>query len=233
MARSSSADRALPDGAAGELALDRAAGELALDRAAGELALDRAAGELLLDVADRSIRAGLAGDPPPRPAPTEVPPPLGRPAATFVTLHVGEELNGCIGSIEATEPLVRSVARHARSAAFDDPRLPPLSAADYARLSIEISVLSPLTPVAASRRPQLLDALRPGVDGLVIDAGGRRAVFLPSVWATLVTPARFVWELFAKARLDPDYWGAEVRAWTFTVEKISGVGRGGGPATVR
>ncbi len=176
--------------------------------------------EVLLDIADRAILDGLGARPRTPVDDRTVPSALQRLAASFVTLHVHGELNGCIGTIEPVEPLAGSVARHAWAAAFDDPRLPPLRRVDYPHLTIAISVLSPVDPLAARSREELRDALRPGVDGLVLEAAGRRAVFLPSVWSSLATPDRFVAELFAKAGLDRRYWAPDVRAATFTVEHV-------------
>jgi hypothetical protein len=115
---------------------------------------------------------------------------------------------------------VLSVARHAWSAAFTDPRLPPLEYADYEDLDIAVSVLSPLSPIAARSRAILLSALRPGVDGLLIGSGSRRAVFLPSVWDELPDPEIFVDHLFRKAGLDPAWWPGDLTAFRFTAQKI-------------
>lgn len=201
--------------------------------ATGDRPIEGADIDLLIDVADGAICDGLAGRPPTLPDPDAMPAPLRRRAATFVTLHVDGELNGCIGSIDVTEPVSTGAARHAWSAAFDDPRLPPLRVGDYERLTIEVSVLSALVPTAASTSSELMESVRPGVDGLLIEAGRRRGVFLPSVWATLTTPRRFVAELFVKAGLDEARWHTDLRAWTFTADKVSGAPRPGGPATVR
>jgi len=207
------------------------------DRPADDAPADRPIGgadrDLLIGVADGAICDGLAGRPPTLPDPDAMPAPLRRRAATFVTLHVDGELNGCIGSIEATEPLSTGAARHAWSAAFDDPRLPSLRVGDYERLTIEVSVLSALVPTVAVTSGDLMETVRPGVDGLLIQAGRRRGVFLPSVWATLTTPRRFVTELFVKAELDPGGRRTDLRAWTFTADKVSGAPHPGGPATVR
>ena len=119
-----------------------------------------------------------------------------------MTLHVRGELNGCIGSIEPTEALGVSAARHAWSAAFADPRLPQLRWVDYEHLDISISVLSPLAPTPARSRAELLGALQPRRDGLVISSGGRRAVFLPSVWKQLPDADHFLDHLAAKAGID-------------------------------
>ena len=137
-----------------------------------------------------------------------------------MTLNVRGQLNGCIGSIEGVEPLGLAVARHAWSAAFTDPRLPPLHRVDYTHLDIEVSVLSPLSPLPADARNDLLGALRPGVDGLLIGAGSRRAVFLPSVWEQLPSADMFVDHLLRKAGLAPDVWPDDLRAQRFTAQKI-------------
>lgn len=178
------------------------------------------AGEQLLDVADRVIVAGLDHRRPLVPDPSGFHVDLHQELGAFVTLNVRGQLNGCIGSIEGVEPLGLAVARHAWSAAFSDPRLPPLRRVDYAHLDIEVSVLSPLSALPADARNDLLGALRPGVDGLLIGAGSRRAVFLPSVWEQLPSADMFVDHLFRKAGLAPDVWPDDLRAQRFTAQKI-------------
>ena len=185
----------------------------------------------LLDIADGVIVDGLMEQQPGVPQVTALPPALRRPAATFVTLTVAGALNGCTGTIEGIEPLGHAVARQAWSSAFTDPRLPPLRAADYGRLMIEVSVLSPLSPMTADSRHELLDQLQPSVDGLVIAAGGHRAVFLPSVWEQLPEPAEFLDRLQAKAGLPPHRWPPGLRAHRFMTQRFARrAGEQGGPA---
>jgi AmmeMemoRadiSam system protein A len=190
-----------------------------------DVAWDRPLGaahtELLLDIAERAIVDGLRHRHPTVPTREELPEELLRPTGTFVTLHVHGELNGCIGSIETDEAVGVSVARHAWSAAFTDPRLPPLRWVDYDHLDVEVSLLSPLSPIAAASRDALFDALEPGVDGLLIAAGARRAVFLPSVWEQLPSPESFLAHLLRKAGLDPASWPDDLRAFGFTAEKFA------------
>lgn len=176
--------------------------------------------ELLLDIAERSIVDGLGNRRPAVPTLDELPDELRRPVGTFVTLHVHGRLNGCIGSIETDDALAVGVARHAWSAAFSDPRLPALRWVDYEHLDIEISILSPLAPMVASSRDAVLGALEPGADGLLIAAGSRRAVFLPSVWEQLPSPETFLAHLLHKAGLNPSTWPAGLRAFSFTAEKF-------------
>jgi AMMECR1 domain-containing protein len=80
-------------------------------------------------------------------------------------------------------------------------------------------VLSPLEPLPPGSR-DLVGALRPGIDGVVVQAGGQRGTFLPSVWSTLATPERFVAGLLAKAGLRPDPWPADLRAWRYTTDEF-------------
>ena len=176
---------------------------------------------VLLDLADAAVADGLRGRGPQVPDVADLPRPLQDPRGVFVTLNVDGELNGCIGTIEPREPLGLAVGRLARSAAFADPRLPPLRPRDYAGLTIEVSVLSPLEPVDASSRPELLEQLRPGVDGLVLAAGHHQGVFLPAVWEKLPDPDAFLDHLLRKAGLRPDTWPSGLRAQRFTVEKLS------------
>lgn len=138
--------------------------------------------------------------------------------ASFVTLQRYDQLRGCIGKLEATRPLVEDVAENAFAAAFRDPRFPPLSEAERDGLEMDISVLSSPEAIAFASEPALLAQLQPGVDGLIIQAGQRRATFLPSVWQQLPDPESFLRHLKLKAGL-PDQYGSEpLRAWRYRTE---------------
>lgn len=163
----------------------------------------------LLDAAQRSVRAGLAGEGPLLPdagALADAPDEVRRQLGVFVTIRVAGALNGCIGSVEAREPLALSVPRLAWEAAFADPRLPSLTWADEPHTSLKVSVLSPLEQLDVDSEEALLAALRPGVDGLLIAAGLRRATFLPAVWETLPDRSEFLRHLQAKAGLPLGQW---------------------------
>ena len=181
-------------------ALAPIAGRLAGARAPGQAALPPPEQAALLDVAEDAILAGLEGR---RLTPPEWP---TERRGVFVTLHVDGELNGCIGTIEPDEPLAAAVARRAWDAAFADPRLPRLRTDDWDRLHIEISVLSPLERLDVRSFDELLAAITPGVDGLMITAGSRRGTFLPSVWEQLPDPRQFLDQLWRKAGLTPGTW---------------------------
>src|SRR4051794_17132203 len=174
----------------------------------------------LLEIADASIRAGLAGARSPLlPDLGAEAPALAQPRGAFVTVTVGGQLNGCIGTIEP-QPLARAVARLAYQAAFEDPRLPALTPGDYDRAGIKISVLSPMEPVPAASEDELLRHLRPGIDGLLIESGWHRATFLPAVWETLPDPQTFLRHLEMKAGLSPGRWPGDMRAYRYTSEEF-------------
>lgn len=177
--------------------------------------------ELLLDLADDAILDGLLGRPATVPSEQLLPAALRVRTGLFVTLTVAGDLNGCIGSIDGELSLAHAAVRHAWSAAFADPRLEALTPRDYRELTIEVSVLSPLVTMPASTRLQVIEGLRPGVDGLVIAEGRRRAVFLPSVWEQLPEPATFLRHLQAKARMSPGSWSDTMQAWRFSATKYA------------
>lgn len=146
---------------------------------------------------------------------------LERPAATFVTLTLGGQLRGCIGSLSARKSLREDVTSNARSAAFEDPRFPPLTAAELEGLSVEVSVLAPADPIECSSEDELLTALQPGVDGLILECGPHRSTFLPQVWENCSEPRLFVEALKRKAGLSSDFWSDEIRFSRYSVEKYS------------
>ncbi len=140
-------------------------------------------------------------------------------AASFVTLRDRGELRGCIGTVDAHRSLGDDVAHNAYAAAYRDARFEPVAAHERERLDVEVSVLSPRMPVDAASEGALAQALRPGVDGVVIEFQGQSATFLPQVWDHLPDPVDFLAELRRKARLPARFWHPELRVSRYTVEK--------------
>ncbi|MDQ2695218.1 MAG: AmmeMemoRadiSam system protein A, partial [Pseudomonadota bacterium] len=165
----------------------------------------------LLQVARRSIGHGLGHDRPLEVDPEAFAAALRPLRATFVTLEREGRLRGCVGTLEARFPLVADVAGHAFAAAFQDPRFGRLAAAELAGLALHISVLSPCQVMEFQSEEELLAQLRPGIDGLVLQYGERRATFLPAVWETLPDPYLFLVQLKYKAGLPLDFWSPELR----------------------
>ena len=78
----------------------------------------------------------------------------------------------------------------------------------------------PFSRLAVGSLPELVAALRPGTDGLLIAAGAHRAVFLPDVWDQLPAPSEFVDHLYRKAGLAPGTWPPGMTALRFTTERF-------------
>ena len=174
----------------------------------------------LLGIAARSIRHGLEHGKACDVDLGTLPPALGERRASFVTLESDGRLRGCIGSLEATRPLAADIAHNAHGAAFADPRFPPVKEDEVEGLHVKISVLSPAIPMQVESAADLVASLRPGVDGLIIRDGDKRATFLPSVWTGIPEPERFVRALAKKAGLPADHWSDTVRVWRYTTEEF-------------
>lgn len=174
----------------------------------------------LLDLAEASIRHGLDHGRPLSPEPRDYPAIPAGPGACFITLHRHGDLRGCIGSLHAHQPLLEDVAHNAYAAAFSDPRFPALRESELAGLEIHISLLSPASPLRFESEEALLQQMRPGEDGLLLEEGRRRGTFLPSVWEQLPTPELFLRHLKQKAGLPPDYWSDTLRVSRYTTESF-------------
>jgi AmmeMemoRadiSam system protein A len=141
---------------------------------------------------------------------------LSVPGGAFVTLHQSGRLRGCVGQVEHPGPLAETVVRAAINAALHDARFPPVVPDELVNLEIEISVLSPLEPIA----PQ---AVTVGLHGLMIVQGDSRGLLLPQVAAERQWSApQFLDETCAKAGLPSDAWKiSAVRIYAFTAEVFS------------
>jgi len=183
----------------------------------------KAAGSTLVDLAWASIRHGLeTGAPAGAPPDTSEGRPgvLGRPGAVFVTLNRHGNLRGCIGSVIAWRPLAEDVVDNAFKSAFKDPRFPPLRPEEMDGLTLSLSVLTPPIPMVFQDQEHMLAQLRPRVDGLIIEDGGRRALFLPSVWEQLPDKHQFLAHLKAKAGMAADHWSPGFKASRFQAVEI-------------
>lgn len=144
------------------------------------------------------------------------------PRATFVTLRRDGELRGCRGSLRPVESLIVNVARNAHASAFYDERFEPISPGELEALHIHISILAPAETIPFESEQDLLDRIRPGVDGLILRAEEHQGVFLPSVWERLADVEVFWIHLKRKAGLPDDFWSPSLRVERFVTESIEG-----------
>jgi AmmeMemoRadiSam system protein A len=126
--------------------------------------------------------------------------------ACFVTLKINNTLRGCIGHLVAIQPLYLDIIENAFSAAFSDPRFPPLHGKEFSKLKIEVSVLTDPFDFEFKDANELLKGLVVGKDGLIIRKGYANATFLPSVWQEIKSKEEFLSHLCMKAGLRPDEW---------------------------
>lgn len=177
--------------------------------------------EMLLQLARESIIHGLIVECPLHIDTSNYPSRLQNELACFVTLNRNGALRGCIGHLEATQPLVKDVVGNAFSAAFHDPRFPQLTEAEMIGLEIDVSILSTSKPIEFASEQDLLIQLRPGIDGLILKHGIHQGTFLPSVWESLPEAASFLNQLKRKAGLAPDFWSNDILIMRYTTESFS------------
>lgn len=144
-------------------------------------------------------------------------PEFNQPAAIFVTLTLGGELRGCIGSLEPRFALADMAASYAVAAAFEDPRFGPVSESELKKIKIEISVLSPLERVKGA------EAVKEGLHGVYIKSGRRSGTYLPQVWEHFKKKEEFLSSLcLEKAGLSADAWKDKaVEIYTYTVSSFT------------
>jgi len=135
--------------------------------------------------------------------------------AAFVTIKRGEQLRGCIGNIQPVMPLYQSVIRNAISASSRDGRFLPVREDELADIDIEVTVLSPLVPLADARE------IKVGTHGLYIVNGLHSGILLPQVarenrWDS----ATFLKQVSLKAGMPENAW-KESRIFTFTAQILN------------
>lgn len=161
----------------------------------------------LLRIVRTSLEAATTNAPQPEVVLELLPEALRAERACFVTLYSkGRMLRGCIGILAARQPLAQEVQQIALQTAFADPRFPPLQAYELASTTIEISILTPPAELRFEDPLTVPELLRPGVDGVILVIGGRRATFLPHVWEKIPDPEEFLDHLCRKMGMLPRSW---------------------------
>jgi len=159
-----------------------------------------------LKLARQALESGVRGQPLPPLDPSTLTPVLRAEGASFVTLTERGELRGCIDALEPNQSLAEDVREHAVAAALQDYRFPPVQAEELAQIEIEVSRLTLPEPLEYKTTDDLLDKLRPGVDGVILRDGFRRATFLPQVWEKVADKEEFLSHLCLKMGASPDLW---------------------------
>ena len=160
----------------------------------------------LLKMARQALEAAVKKQPLPALEPAALTSALKEPGAAFVTLTVHGELRGCIGALEPYQSLAEDVREHAIAAGLEDYRFPPVQAGELAKIEIEVSRLTLPEPLDYLDADDLLTKLHPGVDGVILRDGFRRATFLPQVWEKISDKEDFLSQLCWKMGAQGDVW---------------------------
>ncbi len=177
--------------------------------------------ELLLKIARQALEEAVKGHPLPILNLDQMAKPLQEIGASFVTLTKKGDLRGCIGALEAYQPLAVDVQEHAVAAGLEDYRFQQVKPDELSKIEIEISRLTPPIPVNYKDPEDLLSILRPGVDGVIIKDGRQRATFLPQVWEKIPSAISFLNQLCQKMGAMPDTWRRKhLEVLTYQVEEF-------------
>lgn len=160
----------------------------------------------LLRMAREAMEHAVRGEKLPPLDPSKLSPNLREEGVSFVTLTIRGQLRGCIGALEAYQPLADDVREHAAAAALEDPRFPQVREDELSRIQVEVSRLTRPVPLEYRDAEDLLAKLRPHVDGVILRDGFRRATFLPQVWEKIPDPSEFLGSLCYKMGADDDLW---------------------------
>lgn len=153
----------------------------------------------LRDLVRLSIASKLADKDTEPPAPPTAK--LRESLGAFVTLTLDGSLRGCIGNVQGTGEVWRTIWEMARAAAFADPRFPSLSAAEFEKIEFEISILSPLEPCRD------VNEVIVGRHGLIVQRGSHSGLLLPQVPKELGwNRVQFLQQTCRKAGLPEDCW---------------------------
>jgi uncharacterized protein len=176
----------------------------------------------LLRLARDAIERGVRGE--------ELPPldisalslALREEGTSFVTLTSHGQLRGCVGALEAYQPLAEDVREHAVAAALKDPRFPPVQEEELRGIEIEVSRLTRPIPLEYKDAQDLLSKLRPHIDGVILrDDSYHRATFLPQVWEKIPDSAEFLSNLCYKMGVEPELWRRKhFEVQTYQVEEF-------------
>jgi len=173
----------------------------------------------LIAIARASISQGLNSGQAIKPHKKNFPPALHKKHPVFITLKINAELRGCVGTTESQASLIDNVTEYAYRSAFHDPRFSPLEKKEFDQITVSISILSPKELIEFSSEADLLNQLRSGIDGLVIEKGSCRATFLPTVWDSLPDAQDFLRQLKLKAKIPVNETPA--KAWRYHADTIT------------
>lgn len=189
--------------------------------------LDAESGARLVQIARESLENYVREGRQTAPDLTSLSAALRQTGCSFVTVTEFGTLRGCMGNTQARWPLAEDVARNAVAAASRDPRFAPITAAELAAVRLEVTILTPPEELAYRTYDELLESIRPGMDGVILSLGHHRGLLLPQVWDRISEPAEFLRMIAYKAGIpfhELESYPPTVTAHTFRVQHFHEAG---------
>jgi len=162
--------------------------------------------ELLLKLARDSAEQYLKTGKMPKVDESKLTPALKKVQGCFTTFNKNNNLRGCIGHILPQEELYKCVMDNAVNAAVNDIRFNPVKYDEMKDINIEISVLTLPQKLAFFSGIDLMNKLRPMVDGVVLKQGWHQSTYLPQVWEDFAKKEDFLSSLCQKGGMDVNCW---------------------------
>lgn len=176
---------------------------------------------ILLTTARESVNNAAENCPPQKIELDKFPLEIRDIASSFVTLTKNGILPGCIGSLEASQPLIIDVQNRAYAAATQDYRFNPVTSDELDEILIEVSILTPAQRFLYTNPDELIENITPHLHGVVLKSGTRRATFLPQVWEKIPEKEIFMERLCLKMGLNPEFWRQEeMEVYLYEVEEF-------------
>ncbi len=174
----------------------------------------------LFDIVNKSLNEAVVNNAHFEPSRDDFDNVLFNKGASFVTLKLDGKLRGCIGSLIANRAIAIDLAQNAYNAAMHDNRFSPLTKEELKKITFSISLLTDFEKIDYTSYDDLITKIKPFEDGILINDGERKGVFLPSVWEMIPNKNDFMSELKIKAGLSPSYWSDEIKVFKFKTVEI-------------
>ncbi len=178
---------------------------------------------ILNKIAARAIAERLGMDFEGDVIPKDLPSELHTHLACFVSLSLQDNPRGCIGNLNAQNPIAVDVEKNAVRAAFADRRYNLMTQGEFENLECEISILNQPLPRVYKTRKQFISDISDKSLGVILSSTSSRSTLLPTAWRVFSDAEEFAAELFRQASLPENYWGDDLTIHVYRTENFEKV----------
>lgn len=178
--------------------------------------------KILFDLIDKTLEDAIDGKPLQYPDLNNYPEKWHQKRGVYVTLNIGEELRGSMGTHTPEKPFIYAVIDAAYNAAFNDTRFKQLTKEEFKNpdFNVNISVLGPVQRMTFAREQDVINALVPFKSSLLLTYGDKQELFLPSAWEKRPKPENFWKRLKEKVDVEETFWSPDFVIEHFLSENI-------------